>query len=420
MNIKETKLDNSVVIVTEQNDFYSSACVGVWVGVGSGDENAENNGISHYYEHMVFKGTRTRDAFEQVFSIESRGGYINAYTTKEETCFYAKVMDEDWQIATDVLCDMISEPLFEKREASKERQVVLEEIRGAMDTPDDYVHDLFSMALFDESALKYPIAGTVSSVKKLDDSSLKEHQKNVLNKYQVVVSSSGNISHKDMVKRVQENLKLKKKSTRKKRAKAKIASPKHIVRKRDVQQCNVVVGAVIDDKKFDRNAYNVFNMLFGDGMASRLFQSVREKYGLAYTIYSCIDVHQNGNVFSIVLGAETKKLQKALEVIFHEIQDLLKNGIDEQELDYAKKAIIGNIVLKMESTTARMTAIARPVLENRPRLTLEETIKEINGVTVQDIQRVISYLFDLSKWSSAAIVPKDVSLNLKKYLQSGK
>lgn len=419
MKIKQTTLDNGVIVITERLPGLNSTSIGVWVENGSRHESEEINGISHFYEHMVFKGTRQRDALEIVRSIESKGGYINAYTTRDHTCFYTRVIKEDVSLATQVLCDMINEPLMDKQEFSKEKEVILEEVRASLDSPEEIIHDIFAEALWGKQGLGMPIAGYLKTVKNIQIKDLKSYQTKVKNKFQVIVSASGAVDHQKFVKEVQESLFQQKKN---KFHKTSYQAPqrKHIVRQRDIQQCNIVVGTAFESTSVRQQvALNVFNNIFGDGMSSRLFQKIREDHGLAYSVYSCMDNYKDTVSFNICLSLEDKKFVEALDLLSAEIQDLKQNGISEAELIQAKNTLKGGLQLSLESTSARMNFMARQLLRRpgQAPMTPQQTLKLIDQITLKDMEGVIDQAFQIQNWASAVIQPKGPKLSVAKCLK---
>ncbi|MGL1902182.1 MAG: insulinase family protein [Fibrobacterales bacterium] len=416
MNIRETQLDNGVTVITEQVPGYHSAAVGVWIDVGSRDEKPEVNGISHFYEHMVFKGNEHRSALEIVQEIESRGGYINAYTSKENTCVYAKVVKHDIDRATEIVCDMINSSEMDEKEIKKERQVIIEEIRSSEDTPDEMVHEFFSEAVWGGQPLAMPIAGTLKSVRGIGRSELLRHQKRVNTHSRIVVAAAGAVDHDRLLAIVTERLYKQKKAVKPKRS-WKESAVKHIVRRRDIQQCHVVLGTQIQLKDDEEKlALYLFNVIFGDGMASRLFQKVREELGLVYSIYTSVDSYDNSYGFSVAFSSDEKGAHKTLEVVEREIALIVAEGVTEIELDFAKRSITGALLLKVESTTSRMTRLARQVIKDLPRESLDETVEKVLAVKPDALTRVINKLFQSQRWGSAAVVPKGVSLKVKQYL----
>lgn len=419
MKIEKTILDNGVIVITETIPGFASASVGVWIENGSRHESLDINGISHFYEHMVFKGTKSRDSLEIVQSVESKGGYINAYTTRDHTCFYTRVIEEDVQLATEVLCDMVNEPLMDKVEFVKEKEVILEEVRASLDSPEEIIHDLFAEALWGKEGLGLPIAGYLKTVKNIEVKDLKSYQTQVKNKYQVIASAAGAVVHKDFVKQVEQGLSRQKRNTY---HKTKFQAPqrKHLVKQKDVQQCNVVMGTAFEIKDIKHQlALNLFNNIFGDGMSSRLFQTIREDYGLAYSVYSCMDNYKDTMCFNVCLSLEDRKFEEAMELLSNEILQLLNDGITEAEFIQAKNTLKGGLQLSLESTNARMNFMARQLMRrpDQEPMTPQEVLAQIESIEMSEVESVIGEIFVKKNWASALIQPKGPRLSVAKCLK---
>lgn len=419
MKIQQTELPNGVVVITESQSAFASATIGVWVENGSRHETPELNGVSHFYEHMVFKGTQKRDPLEQVQAIEAKGGYINAYTTRDHTCFYTKVVEQEIGVATDVLCDMINAPLLEKEEFTKEKEVILEEVRASIDAPEDIIHDLFAEALWGQTGLGQPIAGYLKTVKSIDIKDLRSYQTKVKSKFRVVVSAAGAVNHKKFVKMVEEALNTQK-SLKNHKAKFQPPIPKHFVKKKDVQQCNVVLGtAIVATDRRQQIAMNIVNSIFGDGMASRLFQVIREEHGLAYSVYSCMDNYSDTMCFSLCMTLEDKKFEQAMQILNDEICKFKTDGATQEEFDQAKDSLKGGLQLSLESTSARMNFMVRQFLRRPSEEILKpaQILKLIDEVTLDDVNSLLPEIFNKKDWASSLIQPKDSKLSVKKWLK---
>jgi predicted Zn-dependent peptidase len=414
--IEKTTLDNSITVISENLPGFASASIGIWLNTGSRDEKSSLNGIAHFYEHMVFKGTAQRDSLEIVQEIESRGGHINAYTSRENTCFYAKVVAEDLKLATDILCDMINEPKLDAQDFRKEKEVILEEVRSCLDNPDDLIGDLYGMAVHAEDILGRPIAGSLQSVKKLTIADLHRYQKEVLNQHEIIIVATGSVDHQKVSSWVKNNLKHKT-SFKTKPRRFKKCAPKHLRRNKDISQCIVSYGMQCKSgTRKEKIALAVLNSLLGDGMSSRLFQSVREEQGLVYSIYTACDFYDNRIGFNINFSAEHSKSKKALEITHNEIQKLITKGIADYEIEDCKNALIGNLILNTETSNSRMNRLARLYLSGNSIEGLDYTIKEIRAITKKDVEKWIPIIFQKNEWSSAAILPKGKTLAGKKWM----
>lgn len=369
------------------------------------DENVDKNGISHFYEHSVFKGTKNRNAYDLVHEIESRGGYINAYTSREYTCFYSRISREDMDIALESICDMINAPKLSEDDANKEKGVIIEEIKSYDDAPDEYVQDLFAQALWEDKQLAQQVAGSVSSVRKLNYKDLRVHQKIIMNKSGMVVVVVGNISHAKICKDVQRLLPNKKSGRLQERKWSKIR-PRNIQRYRDVQQSHVVMGTAIPVENKHSFSLAILNVILGEGMSSRLFQKIREDLGLAYSIYSGIDVHEFSRVFSIYMATDPKSVQKAVDAVKFEIALFLQNGISEEELENAKRNILGGMKMNLDSPSNCMNRLARSIIKYNRVVNLKDVEKGYTRLKVKNIMDTAELLFKDTKWAGAAVIPR--------------
>jgi predicted Zn-dependent peptidase len=388
--VRHTLLDNTIEIVTESLPWLQSAAVGVWLEAGSRDELPKQNGIAHFYEHMVFKGTKRFSALETVHQIESRGGYLNAFTSREMTCFYARVTGDQLVPALEILSSMVMEPLLESEAFELEKGVILEEVKSADDTPDEIISDLFSEALWGKKDLGMPIAGTVKSVSKIERSDLEAWQAKVLGEHRIVISVAGQVDHDQIVQAAQKLFANKTGATPKSRPWIPVPE-QHKTLSRRLQQGWVMLGTKRPSSSVrERLALNLFNALFGDGMSSRLFQNIREKHGLVYSIYSSADFYYNQNSFNVTFSADAANVQKTLDLLQTEIQNVLQDGIKPEELEFAKQMVRGNLLLGLESANARMNRIARQALYHMPMETPTETVNQLFDLSLQEVQQIAS------------------------------
>ncbi len=413
-----TRLSNRIAVLTERIPSSPSASVGVWLDIGSRDESLSNNGISHLYEHMVFKGTHKRTGLEIVRTLEEKGGQVNAYTTKEQTCFYARVVTEEVPRALDVLLDMVLDPIFDEEELRKEREVVIEELKGCDDNPDERVYDLFGPALFGKQSLSYPIAGTVESVEKLKRVHLKNHLKKIKTNLPVYVVVAGNVNHSEVVRLVREVsqglLQPSEVASRNRFERlVKKTNPIHLIEQRNIQQANILMGTpsfALTDKRCMPQA--ILNCILGDGMSSRLFQRVREDYGYVYHINTYTETLVNGGMFNVSFSMEPAHLKKCFNVLNREFSSLKKEGITVKELEFAKANIKGAFQLEIESTHSKMNFLARSVLSGRPVKSKEQILEQIEKVTLKQVNEVIQHLFQSQNWGSALVVPNRTKVDV--------
>ncbi len=392
---KKTVLDNGARVVTERIPHLHSVSIGIWIDIGSRYESAAENGICHFIEHMTFKGTTTRSAFDIASALESVGGSINAFTSREQTCFYARVLDEHLPIAVDILTDMLMNSTFEQKHVERERNVIIEEINDVFDTPSDYVHDLFARAVWDDHPLGQPIMGSVEGVGGLTRDDLVAFREKNYTPARVVVAAAGNVDHENLVGMIQEKLNLSPQGT----AEA-LESDGYSVRLsrgvvyRKANQTHTCIGfpayRYTHPNKF---ALLVLHNILGGGMSSRLFQAVREKLGYAYTVYTYQDFYRDGGVFGITLATDNKNAGRSTDVILSEIARIRENSISEDELESAQQQLKGNLLLGLESTSARMNRLARHEFEYNTFIPIEETLKRVGQVTEDHLREAVGTIF---------------------------
>ncbi|MBF0429783.1 MAG: insulinase family protein [Fibrobacteria bacterium] len=425
---KSTCLSNGVVVATEEIPGVYSGSIGVWLDIGSRDETVATNGVSHLFEHMAFKGTVTRSGLEIVKTLEAAGGQINAFTTKEHTCFYAKVMGPKTPLALEILTEMVFQPALKKQELSKEKEVIIEELRGCDDNPDERVYDLFGEALFSNQKLGFPIAGTVKSVSALSQETLLAHAKKIRERVPVYIVAVGNVSHSEVisiVKRMTRHIKVGVSNRTKtktipqriiKRSKV-LYSHSSILEKKDIHQANLMLGGpsfAVDNKKCF--PLIILNNILGDGMSSRLFQKLREDYGCVYHINTYSEALMHAGLFGISFSTEPKHLVETLKLISGELKALKQEGISEDELEFAIENLSGSFLLDMESTQSRMTFLARLKMRSGIINSPQRYLKALKNVTRTEVQDVIHEVLDSRKWAIAAVLPKGKCPSLKKYL----
>lgn len=404
--VQITDLENGIRVASEKMSSAASVSVGVWLPRGSRFENISVNGLCHFYEHMVFKGTEQRSSLQIAREIEDRGGNMNAFTTKEHTCFYARVVQDDLTLALDVLSDLLMHPLIDAKEFEKERKVIIEEIRSYDDMPDELAGDLYNEVHYKGCGLAYPIAGTVRSVKGITRDHMLDYQRAVLREAPLLVCVAGNVEHEALVELCRKFFHRKK------------TGPLSVVDNyasaggsrteyKEIQQANVVFGtSQVDLGKRQRFALNLFNVAFGSGMASRLFQKVREDHGLAYSIYSGIDAQIGSRGFSISLATDVKKLPKAMQLIRGELVQFVREGFAKDELERTRMNILGGIKLGMDSTSNRQNRLARQLLRNGTHTTLAQTEKAILSLDADEILATVRDLVLGGSWAVGAVLPK--------------
>ena len=401
--VRRSVLPGGLRVVTEFLPSVRSVALGIWVGVGSRDEDVPHAGATHYLEHLLFKGTRKRTALEISSAMDAVGGEMNAFTAKEYTCYYARVLDADLPLAIDVLSDMVTASLIEPRDVDAERNVVLEEIAMNDDDPTDSVHEAFTSHLFGDTPLGRPILGTVDSINGITQEQIREHYVARYTPPHLVVAAAGNVDHDAMVAGVRAAFGPALSGF----GAAEPAGPRlrgsgglwdgygpaagtgvKLV-SRSIEQANLVLGceglARTDDRRF---ALGVLNAALGGGMSSRLFQEVREKRGLAYSVYSFTAQHADTGLWGVYVGCLPSKADEVLSICTDELAKVIADGLSDAELDRGKGQVRGGIVLGLEDPSSRMTRLGKSELVY-PRLEpVDEVIAAIDAVTHDDVRAI--------------------------------
>lgn len=398
--IKKHTLDNGIRIVMEKIDYVKSASIGIWVNVGSNNENEETNGLSHFIEHMLFKGTENRKANEIAEDIDNLGGQLNAFTSKECTCFYVKVLDENIKDAVDILSDMFFNSLFLQEEIDKEISVVIEEIKMYEDSPEDVVHDKLTEVIFNNSPMAYNILGTEENLKTFTTKKVVDYMKKNYTPYNTVIAVAGSFDEQEFVQMIHEKFKDWHNDN------IKHVDPEAEYKRsvvgvnKDLEQLHMCIGNKTIGRH-DKNYYPllVLNNLFGGTMSSRIFQEVREKKGLVYSIYSFVSNYSNTGIFSIYAGMSYNQAEDALRTILKEMISIKSGNISDEEFNRAKQQIKGNYILGLESTSSRMSSIGRRELLYNEIQYPEEVIESINNVKKEDVLNVAVELFDIDSLS---------------------
>jgi len=409
---KKTVTSNGVRVVSQKLANYHSAALGLWVDTGSRDEADTENGVSHFIEHMVFKGTETRSAFAIASALESLGGNINAFTSREQTCFYARTMGEHLPIAADILIDMLMHSTFAPDHIDKERNVIIEEIKDVFDTPSDYIHDLFAQATWGDHPLGQPILGTHDLVGGMTRDALLGYKNRNYTAGKIVVAAAGDVEHERLVDWVEDKLKLDPQEPVFRDYEA-TTNPRssRITSYRDSSQTHLCVGFpayhFTHPNKF---ALLMLHNMLGAGMSSRLFQAVREELGFAYSVYTYEDFYRDCGTFNIYAATDAKNAVKAVDVILSEILKIRKNSITADELESARQQLMGNLVLGLEGTSARMNRLARHELAYNAHVPVEDSLRFIQEVTLDDVKQALDDVFNGPDCAAAFLGPVDETM----------
>jgi predicted Zn-dependent peptidase len=385
-----TILDNAITVISESIPTVRSVALGIWVAAGSRDERPEEAGVSHFLEHMMFKGTSTRSAqdISQVF--DRLGAEVNAFTTEEATCYYSRVIDRHASEAFGVLADMMVDSAFEKDAATSEREVVLEEISRAEDTPDNKVDDLFSRTLWPDHPVGRPVLGERETVSAFTPSNLRSYTGRHYRTGDTVVAAAGNLTHDDVVALATSALADLPAGARAARALSPAVSSRRVaVATKDIEQAHICWGTLsLDAMSADRFAMDLLSAVLGGSMASRLFQEIREKRGLAYAVHSYNAMYTDTGGFTVYAGTRPENTAKVVGLITAEIAKVLDEGITAEELDRARESVDGHMVLGLENTTRRMMRIGGSEVGGRELLSIDEVIERYGAVTLEDVHRV--------------------------------
>jgi len=403
---QKTVLPGGLRIVSEYMPHVKSVSLGVWVQNGTRDERPEENGVSHFIEHMMFKGTKRRKASDIAESLEAFGGHLNAFTGKELTCYYAHFLDEHLPLAVDVLADMLSESVFDAEEMAKEKSVVIEEINSVEDTPEDLVQDYFMRDLFPEHALGYSTLGTREIVSAFERDQLFDYTRRHYPQSRLLVAAAGNIQHADLVAQVGERFGMLPSNGGRAVTPPMVKSVSGSLTEDECTQTHICLGTLAlrfnDPRKF---VLLVLNTLLGGGMSSRLFQTIREQHGLAYSVFSFHDFMLDTGLFGVYLGTDPERAEKATGLLRQELQRLRDEPVAANELNRTVNQLKGSLMLGLESTGSRMSRLAKMEIYLNDYVTLDEVCAGIASVTAEQIQLLAQELFAEERMTLTMIRP---------------
>ncbi|WNF35411.1 pitrilysin family protein [Bacillaceae bacterium IKA-2] len=410
--VQKFETRNGLRIILEKIPTVRSVSIGIWIGTGSRFESKEVNGISHFIEHMFFKGTHTRSAQEIAEAFDGIGGQVNAFTSKEYTCYYAKVLDEHAEIAIDVLSDMFFNSVFEEKELEKEKNVVLEEIKMYEDAPDDIVHDLLAQASYGGHALGLPILGTQETLKSFTNQTLRGYMEDEYTAEKVVVSVAGNVDE-SFIEKVESIFKDVKKNEQARQFTTPNFLANKLVRKKKTEQAHLCLGFNgLQIGADDIYSLVILNNILGGSMSSRLFQEVREKKGLAYSVFSYHSSFHDSGMLTVYSGTAPNQLDELYETMMETLNSMKDIGITEKELNKGKEQLKGNLMLSLESTNSRMSRNGKNELLLKRHRSLDEIILEINNVTMASTNKlsrdILSKPYSLALISPNGDLPKGI------------
>lgn len=406
--VRRTVLPNGLRILTEAIPAMRSVSFGVWVAVGSRDESANLGGVSHFLEHLLFKGTRRRSALDISAAIEAVGGETNAFTAKEYTCYYARVLDADLPLAIDVICDLVTDSVLDPADVETERGVILEEIAMHDDEPGDEVHDLFTRSIYGDHPLGRLISGTPQTISPMTRRQIQGFYRRRYLPPSIVVAAAGNLDHAKVVRRVRAAFAAfdapgEPVAHRPAAPPVAVREPETTVKSKDTEQAHLVLGCPgigrLDDRRF---ALGVLNNVLGGGMSSRLFQEIREKRGLAYSVYSYTCQYADSGFFAVYAGCAPGKVDEVLDLTRATLAEFAAGGITDAELARGKGMLKGSMVLGLEDTGSRMSRLGKGELLYDELLSIDELLSRVDAVGADEINAVAADL--LNRPTSLAVI----------------
>jgi predicted Zn-dependent peptidase len=404
-DIARAVLPNGVRVVTERMAHVRSVTVGIWIGTGSREELPEQSGLTHFIEHMVFKGTKNRSAEQIARSVDSIGGGLDAFTSKELVSYNVKVLDEHLPEAFDVVSDLVRNPLFASADIEKEKGVILEELKMEVDNPEYLIHEIFSSNFWKGHALGRPILGTKETIRSFDREKIEKYYKQFYNPSNILITAAGNLSHRQLVKLAEQKFSdLKPRKTKSLETLPQPHAPLVFRNKNSLEQVHLYLGvpsiSMPHEKRF---ACYILNAVLGGGMSSRLFQNIREKQGLAYTVYSELTMYRDAGCMLIYAGTSRKTVGKVIESVVHELGEIASHNVTPEELRRAKDHLKGSYVLGLESTSSRMGNLARQELYFKRFFSLDEMLEMIEKVTANEVLALAQQFFDPKQMAVAML-----------------
>ena len=395
-DIHRATLPNGIRIVTESMPYVRSVSVGIWIGTGSREESPDDTGISHFIEHMVFKGTKNRSAEQIARSVDSIGGGLDAFTSKELVSYNVKVLDEHLPEAFDVVADLVRNPLFQKADIEKEKGVILEELKMEVDNPEYLIHEIFSSNFWKGHALGRPILGTKRTIRAFDRDKVERYYRQFYTPSNILITAAGSLDHRRLVRLADKYFgDLKPRRTTQLEQTPHPHAPLVFRDKNSLEQVHVYLGVPsIPMPHEQRFACYILNAVLGGGMSSRLFQNIREKQGLAYTVYSELTMYRDAGCMLIYAGTSLRSAGKVVESIVRELRELVDKKVTPEELRRAKDHLKGSFVLGLESTSSRMGNLARQELYFKKFFSLDEMLDSIEHVTAGEVQTLAQQFFD--------------------------
>jgi predicted Zn-dependent peptidase len=405
-------LDTGLRLITETMPQVRSVTIGVWLMRGSRHESDEQSGIAHFVEHMLFKGTDTRSAEDIAQAIDSIGGQLDAFTAKEYASYYIKVLDEHLPLAVELLSDIVMRPAFVEEEISREKKVILEEIKMVEDTPDDLVHELFTQHFWNGHPLGRPILGSRETVEALTSDTLREYFRGAYVAPNLIVSAAGNLEHAHVRELVSSAFAALPIQGAPFAQEAPTVKPSLVMRTKELEQSHICLGTnSYPQSHDDRYVSYILNSLLGGSMSSRLFQNVREKRGLAYSVFSGLSAYRDAGNITIYAGCAADAVEEVVDLCVEELRGLKRTEVPDAELKRAKDHLKGSLMLSLENTASRMSHLARQEIYFDRHFGLDETLAGVQRVSANDIQRVACDLFANGSLAATVLGPKTPQLS---------
>ncbi len=407
-NIETTRFPNGLTVLTDQMPDVRSATLGFFFRQGSRHEPDELNGISHFIEHAVFKGTTKRTALQIAIETDRLGGNLDAFTMHEETGFAIKVVDNQLEKAFDLLADMLTNPRFDERELKREQKVIIEEIKMTEDSPEDILSEIFNGKLFPDHPLGLSIAGTPKTVRTFNHEATRKYHSETFNAGNLIITAAGNIEHNQITDLAEKffgrNSKSENQKPETRNQKPEIAAPIVIKKNNNLEQAHLIIATPFVDAKSERRyAADILANALGGGTSSRLWQKVREEKGLAYSVGASAAMYQDCGVFQIYAGTSPKQTVEVLDISIKELREIVRSGITREELDLQKEQTVASILLGLEDSSVRAGTLARLEMVHGRQISLEETLEKIEAVSVEEIQAIAREFFQTEKIAFGAL-----------------
>ncbi|MDR2017865.1 MAG: insulinase family protein [Syntrophobacterales bacterium] len=401
---RKTTLSNDITVVTESIPYFSTISIGIWWKVGGRFEDESNNGICHFIEHMLFKGTTRRTAHDIAREMDAVGGTLNAFTGKESTCLYARVLRKDTDMALDILADMYAQSTFNKEDIEKEKYVIAQEIKMIDDNPEEYVYDLFNATYFSNHALGMPILGTQKNVERFTKESLLAYFNRYYQPQNVIITATGRIDHDNFVRKIETLFGGRKPSAPLPVMVSPVPHAGVHFYEKDLEHVYLCIGSrgvsQVDQKRY---ALYVLNALLGGSMSSHLFQEIREKRGLVYNIYSYVNCYHDAGTFGISTSTSNESVEEVIALIRNEILRIRDKGITDAELTFSKKHIKGDLLISLENSESKMGRLAKNELYFGSYIPLKDTLRAIDSISKSDVNEISRFVFSN---------PEDLSLTI--------